>query len=165
MKAYLANGLFSLADRMFNDYLAEYVRKHISGIELYVPQENAEINDKNAYADSMMIANGDDQYLKEADFMIAVIDGVEIDSGVACEIGVITTLGKPVFALYTDVRQMGRDNQDKIDALTEDATENQFMYRNLYVIGKIKNSGGKIVSSLEDLVTAIKEYYNHSFWD
>lgn len=159
MKIYLANGLFSEADRIYNEFIADKVRKAFSGVELYVPQENFAINDKNTYADSMMIANGDDNHLTYADYVIAVIDGVEIDSGVACEIGVATALGKPVFALYTDTRQQGRDNQDKIDALIEDGTENQFVYRNLYVVGKIKNSGGKISSSVDDLIVAIKEYH------
>lgn len=159
MKIYLANGLFSMADIAFNTFIAEKIRKAFPGVELYLPQENMGINDKNAYADSMMIADGDDAHLKYADYVIAVLDGVEIDAGVACEIGVATTLGKPVFGLYTDVRQLGRDNQDKIDALIEDGTENQFMYRNLYVVGKIKNSGGKIVSDLDILVSSIKELH------
>lgn len=159
MKIYLANGLFSMADTAFNALIAEKVRKAFHGVELYLPQENMKINDKNIYADSRMIADGDDAHLKYADYVIAVIDGVEIDAGVACEIGVAATLGKPVFGLYTDVRQLGRDNHDKIDALIEDGTENQFVYRNLYVVGKIKNSGGKIVSDLEDLIFAIKELH------
>jgi nucleoside 2-deoxyribosyltransferase len=158
MKAYLANGLFSQADIMYNELIAKKLRAAFPLLELYAPQENMGINDKNSYADSIMIANGDDSYLKDSDFVIAVIDGVEIDSGVACEIGVAVTLGTPVFGLYTDVRQQGRDNHNKIDALIEDATENQFMYRNLYVIGKIKNSGGKVVSSVEELIRAIKEF-------
>lgn len=159
MKAYLANGLFSFADLMYNTVIAAEIREAFPGINLYVPQENNSINNKNAYADSRMIADGDDSYLLESDFMIAVIDGVEIDSGVACEIGVMATLGKPVFALYTDVRQLGRSNSDKIDALIEDPTENQFMYRNLYVVGKIKNSGGSISPDTRSLIASIKDYY------
>lgn len=158
MKAYLANGLFSAADIMYNSIIASKVREAFPEIKLYVPQENGDINNKNAYADSRMIADGDDAHLNHADFIIAVLDGVEIDSGVACEIGVAATLNKPIFGLYTDVRQLGRDNQDKIDALVEDGTENQFMYRNLYVVGKIKNSGGQIVSDIGELVLAIKKY-------
>jgi CO dehydrogenase nickel-insertion accessory protein CooC1 len=55
---------------------------------------------------------------------------------------------------------MGRDNQKKIDALIEDATENQFVYRNLYVIGKIKASGGGIFTSHEDLVREMMKRYS-----
>jgi nucleoside 2-deoxyribosyltransferase len=146
---------------MFNELIAKEIRNAFKGIKLYVPQENFEINDKNAYADSMMIAAGDDKCLLTADFVIAVLDGVEIDSGVACEIGVATALRKPVFALCTDTRQLGTENQNKIDALIEDPIENQFIYRNLYVIGKIKNSGGSISATINDLILAIKDYYQN----
>lgn len=157
MKAYLANGLFGIGDRLVNDLIAKEVRREIAGIELYLPQENDEINDKNSYADSIAIAEADMERLLESDFLIAVIDGVEIDSGVAAEIGAFYTTGKPIFALYSDVRQQGRDNHKKINALIEDGSENQFMYRNLFVIGLIKKSAGGVYENIESLVEAIKK--------
>lgn len=157
MKAYLANGLFSIGDRLVNELIAKEIRKDIKDIELYVPQENDAINDKNSYADSIAIAEADLDKLKESDFLIAVIDGVEIDSGVAAEIGAFFMTDKPIFALYSDVRQQGRNNDKKINALIEDGTENQFMYRNLFVIGIIKKSGGGVYLNIEDLVEAIKK--------
>lgn len=162
MKAYLANDLFSEACRMYNGYIAMELRKSFPDLQLYLPQENLAINDKSAYAESIMISDGDDDKLLESDFMVAVIDGADIDSGVACEIGKFDgyNLGqgyhKPIFALFTDTRQQGRDNRKKIDALIEDATENQFPYRNLYVIGTIKLSGGQIATSVEQLIDNIK---------
>lgn len=156
MKAYLANGLFSRGDRLVNELLTKEVRKEIKDIDLYVPQENDAINDKSSYADSIAIAEADLEKLKDSDFLIAVIDGVEIDSGVAAEIGAFYMMGKPIFALYSDVRQEGRNNDKKINALIEDGTENQFMYRNLFVIGIIKKSCGGIYSNIEDLIGAIK---------
>jgi hypothetical protein len=67
-------------------------------------------------------------------------------------------MDKPIFALYTDVRQQGRDNNKKIEALINDSTENQFIYRNLFVIGLIKQREGNIYSTVEELVGGIKEY-------
>lgn len=157
MKAYLANGLFSIGDRLLNELIARELRTEIKHVDLYVPQENAAINDKSSFADSITIAQADMERLEESDFLIAVIDGVEIDSGVAAEIGAFYMTGKPIFALYSDVRQQGRDNQKKIDALAEDGTENQFIYRNLFVIGIIKKSGGGVYSSIEELVRAVKD--------
>lgn len=158
MKAYLANALFSDADSFFNSVLATKLRANIPDLELYVPQENDEINDKSAFADSTMIAKGDSEPLLESDFLVAVLDGAVIDEGVACEIGMFSMLDKPIFALFTDVRQYGRDNPKKINALIEDATENQFPYRNLFVIGRIKDGKGGVYSNRSDLVNAIKEY-------
>lgn len=158
MKAYLANGLFGIGDRQLNSLIASEIRKEINGIDLYVPQENDAINDKSTYADSVAIATADINKLKESDFLIAVIDGVEVDSGVAAEIGAFYMTGKPIFALYSDVRQLGRDNENKIQALIDDGTENQFMYRNLFLIGIIKQTEGDIYSTVDQLVEGVKEY-------
>lgn len=155
MKAYLANGLFSIGDRYVNELIAKELRAAIPGIELYVPQENDAINDKNAYADSLTIARADLEGLKVSDVLIAVIDGVEIDSGVAAEIGAFAMLNRPIVALFSDVRQLGRTNTKKIDALIADGTENQFIYRNLFVVGLIKENG-VIVSSVDELVAEVK---------
>lgn len=35
---YLANGLFSLGDRLVNERIAEQVRQALPGVDLYVPQ-------------------------------------------------------------------------------------------------------------------------------
>jgi len=156
-RIYLANGLFNLGEILVNEKLAKELRDNIEGIDLYVPQENDAINDKNAYADSVMIAKADYEKLEETDYLVAVIDGIEIDSGVATEIGIAFAQGKKIFALYTDSRQFGTTNFRKIDALVQDATENQFMYRNLFVVGIIKQSGGAIYNNIADLVTAVKK--------
>lgn len=151
MKAYLANGLFSEADRMYNAHLAKLLRDEFNDLDLFVPQEAGEINDKNSFADSQMIAKWDSEKLLESDFLIAVLDGVEIDSGVSAEVGMFSMTGKPIIGLYTDVRQFGRDNQKKIQALIEDGTENQFMYRNLFTIGRVKLSG-VVVNNTDSLL-------------
>lgn len=170
MRAYLANALFSEADFRFNDYLAGKIRSEIDGIELYLPQHNDSLNDKSSYANSTMISRGDDDYLLNSHFMIAVIDGATIDEGVACEIGkfagfdmayrlLVGQEPRPIFALFTDSRQNGRDNIKKIDALKKEAVESQFPYRNLYVIGTIKDTDGDISPNVDKLIESIKEYY------
>ena len=154
MKAYLANGLFSIGDRLVNELLAKEIRAAIPAIELYVPQENDAINDKNAFADSLAIAEADLTSLQASDVLIAVIDGVEVDSGVAAEIGAFSMLNRPIIALFSDVRQQGRSNDKKIEALIADGTENQFIYRNLFVVGLIKQNG-VIASTVEEVVEAV----------
>ncbi|MGE8034021.1 nucleoside 2-deoxyribosyltransferase [Lysinibacillus sp. KCTC 33748] len=157
MKAYLANGLFSLGDRLVNEQLAAAIREAVPGIELYVPQENDAINDKTAYADSLAIAQADLEMLQNSDVLVAVLDGVEIDSGVAAEIGAFAMLDRPIVGVFTDVRQQGRDNMMKIEALVRDGIENQFVYRNLFVIGLIKRTG-VITTSIVEAVQAVQKY-------
>ena len=156
-KVYLANGLFSESDFNYNAYIAKRLREEIPNIDLYVPQENGEINDKNQYADSLAIAKADYSKVKDSDVLIAVLEGSEIDSGVAAEIGGAHALGKKVIGLSTDSRTQGRENPDKVSALVEDPFENQFKYFNLYVIGLVKDSGGKMVTSVDALVESVKE--------
>lgn len=155
MKGYLANGLFSESDRIYNEYIANLLRKNLRYLELYVPQENEEINDKNSFADSVTIARADFSKLKDADFLVAVLDGN--DNGVSNEIGIAYALGIPIYGLLTDVRQQGRDNKLKIQALINDGTESQFIYHNLMEIGLVKDSGGGMYSTPQELVDSIKK--------
>jgi nucleoside 2-deoxyribosyltransferase len=159
VKSYLANGLFSMADRNFNELLADSLRGLVKDIDLYVPQENGDINDKTAYADSVAIAKADTKELVESDFVIAIIDGETIDSGVAAEIGIASAMGIPVFALYTDIRQYGSANIKKVLAVVNDPIENPFMYKNSFVVGLIKQNG-KVFSDVASLITHIMEVTN-----
>jgi len=154
-KIYFAGPLFSQADLRYNAYLVEQIRQLDKTIGLYLPQENAAINDKSAYADSKMIALADTENVLASDLLVALLDGSTIDAGVASEIGVAYAKGIPVVALYTDSRQQGADNHQKLDALNEVA-ENQFHYLNLYTVGLIKLNG-RVVSSEEDLLEEIKQ--------
>lgn len=155
MKIYFANGLFSQADFDFNQTLVAQLREGIPGIDIYLPQENASINDKNAYADSKMIAQADTDQVLAADAMIAVLDGPVIDAGVASEIGVAYAKHIPILGLYTDSRQQGATNQQKLAALQQVA-ENQFHYLNLYTVGLIKLNGA-VYNNVPALIEATKQ--------
>ena len=158
MKIYFANALFSQADINYNAQLAAQIRNLSPQIELYLPQENNDINDKQAYADSKMIAQADTAKLLASDLVIAILDGNTIDNGVASEIGVAYAQKIPIIGLYTDTRQQGAGNQQKLAALSQVA-ENQFHYVNLYTTGLIKLNG-TIVNNEADLLTAIKQKLN-----
>lgn len=157
MKAYLANGLFSIGDRIVNEKIAHELRNEIKGIDLYVPQENDSINDKTNFADSLMIAEADSEKLIQSDVLVAVIDGVEIDSGVAAEIGLFSSLNRPIIALCTDIRAKSDFDEKKFYALSKSIFENQYLYRNLFVIGLIKQNG-IVVNSIEELVSEVKKH-------
>ncbi|MBD3949010.1 nucleoside 2-deoxyribosyltransferase [Tuanshanicoccus lijuaniae] len=152
-KLYFASPLFTEMEVAFNAKLAADIRQAIPQLEIFLPQEQGEINDKNAYADSTMIAKLDTQAVLESDILLAVLDGQLIDPGVASEIGVAYQAGIPIIGLYTDSRQQGATNPQKIAALQEIA-ESQFSYVNLYTVGLIKLNG-TIVNSSRDVPNAI----------
>lgn len=155
-KLYFASPLFSEMELAFNQKVANEIRQALPELEIFLPQEQAEINDKQAYADSKMIAKLDTQAVLESDILVAILDGQIIDPGVASEIGIAYQAGIPIVGLFSDTRQQGADHPDKIKALQEIA-ESQFAYVNLYTVGLIKLRG-TIVSRSADLVEAIKQY-------
>lgn len=159
MKIYFASPLFTEMEFTFNQVLVENIRKSYPEANVFLPQEQGEINDKNAYADSKMIAMLDTQAVLASDLVIAVLDGQVIDPGVASEIGIAYQAGIPVLGLYTDSRQLGADNQQKLDAL-QIVGESQFGYVNLYTVGLIKLNG-KVVSSSQELLDAIADFDNN----
>lgn len=154
MKIYFANGLFSEAERVYNKKVVEDIRHKLhSDVEVFLPQE-ASINDKSTFADSKMIAKLDTDALLEADVLVAVLDGVTIDTGVASEIGIFYTTGKPIIGVYTDVRRHGADNVHKLNALKE-VGESQWHYLNLYTVGLVKTNG-RIVTSTDSLIKSLE---------
>ncbi|MGM0212650.1 nucleoside 2-deoxyribosyltransferase [Enterococcus sp. AZ109] len=151
---YFAGPMFTQSDLRYNEYLVKKIRALSSEITVYLPQENEAINDKSAYADSKMIALADTEEVLKSDLMVAVLDGITIDAGVASEIGVAYAKGIPVIALYSDTRQQGADNSQKLEALATPA-ENQFHYLNLYTVGLVKLNG-EVVSTEDAMLDAIK---------
>lgn len=155
-KIYFASPLFSEMEQAFNKQMVTQIRQQYQNVEVYLPQEQMSINDKQAYADSTMIATFDTQALLESDLMIAILDGPVIDAGVASEIGVAYHADMPILALYSDSRQYGSDNQEKLAALQEVA-ESQFSYVNLYTVGLVKLRG-EVFSTSVDLIEALSAY-------
>lgn len=156
MNIYFAAPLFAKSDLLYNAEIVNQIRATYPQVTIYLPQENAAINDKSAYADSTMIAQADTEKVLESDLMIALLDGLTIDPGVASEIGVAYAKGIPVLGLYTDSRQQGAENQQKLSAL-KTVAENQFHYLNLYTVGLIKLNG-EIYSSEAALLAGLTNY-------
>jgi nucleoside 2-deoxyribosyltransferase len=157
MKGYLATHFFHEAGFNWTKMLAERIRKE-TGIELYVPQENGEINDKTDVDNKVTdvdIFDADTNQLTSSNFLICCLDGVEIDSGVACEIGYFAALAKEqdiprkIIGILTDMRQ---DSKEPPHAL----------YRNLYVTGCCRKYG-TIVRSLDELVSEINKEVDNNW--
>ena len=156
LKLYFAGPMFAQADLIYNEYLVKKIRSISNTISVYLPQENGAINNKIDYADSKMIALADTEKVLESDLLVAVLDGLVIDPGVASEIGVAYAKGIPMIGLYTDTRQQGSDNPKKIHALNTVA-ENQFHYLNLYTVGLLKLNGS-VVSDEQSFLSLIEEH-------
>lgn len=149
-KVYFAAPMFAESELMYNAQVVERIRKQFPELDIYLPQEETRINDKTAFANSLIIAQTDTDHLLESDTVIAILDGLVVDPGVASEIGVAYQAGLNIIGIFTDSRVEGTTNQAKLDAL-QNIGESQFPYVNLYTVGLVKNRG-KLVGSIDELI-------------
>lgn len=90
---------------------------------------------KKAWKDlNLVIAENNKRGIDICDGLFAVLDGVDVDSGTASEIGYAAAINKPVTAYRGDFRSAG-DNEGSIV--------------NLQVEYFIFSSGGRIISSIK----------------
>ena len=78
--------------------------------------------------------------IRSAERLVALLDGQEVDSGTAVEVGYAAALGLRCDGLRTDARQAGEPG----------------VAVNLQVEAVIAESGGAIATSLEELVNALR---------
>lgn len=93
------------------------------------------------HAIDMRIGAQNEAAIRRSDLVVAVLDGVDIDSGTASEIGFAYGLGKRSYGLRTDWRLAG----DNIGATV-----------NLQVQYWIEASGGAIYSDVAALIAALR---------
>jgi nucleoside 2-deoxyribosyltransferase len=110
MRVYLAAPLFSQNERRWNRELAELLRERIVAAEedseIILPQD---FRDRGKYNDRkrlQVLFEKCVEAVRGADVVVAVLDGPDVDSGVAFEMGYAHALGVPVVGLRTDFRQL-----------------------------------------------------------
>jgi nucleoside 2-deoxyribosyltransferase len=101
---YLAAPLFSEAECDFNRKLRDEIKS--AGFNVFLPQEDSN-NIKDETNRQKIIFNKNLKGIEKSDILVAVIDGADVDSGTAWEIGFASAKGKPVLALRTDFRTLG----------------------------------------------------------
>jgi nucleoside 2-deoxyribosyltransferase len=82
--------------------------------------------------------------INSADAVFAVRDSVDVDSGTAAEIGHAYALGKPILGYRGDFR-LSADNEGSTV--------------NLQVEFFIRASGGDIITTIDDLASALKKLF------
>ena len=102
---YLASPLFTHAELEYHREFKDVMIK--KGFSVFLPQEDAEDaaserekqNQEYIFKKCLEGVNG-------SDIVVAVLDGVDVDSGTAWEIGYAYARGKPVIGLRTDFRTL-----------------------------------------------------------
>ena len=78
--------------------------------------------------------------IRDAAGVLAILDGEDVDSGTAAEIGYAAALPRPVVGVRTDLRTTG---------------DNEATLVNLQVEWFIIDSGGRLTTSLDDAIAAL----------
>ncbi len=105
MKVYLSAPLFTDAERRWNRELAAALEQRIAGAEVMLPQDFRFGSSYNNPKDFPSIFRACLAGVREADVMVAVLDGADVDSGTALEMGVAYERGTPIVGVRTDYRE------------------------------------------------------------
>jgi nucleoside 2-deoxyribosyltransferase len=146
VRVYLAGPLFTPYERGFIDGCAAQLRA--AGFDVFVPHEHELALDGTVTAERIFAK--DWAALREANAVLAILDGPLIDDGTACEIGIFHALmrsdetKKGIVGLVTDLR-----------ALRDSERESEARGLNLFVVGCIE-AAGTIVTSLDAAQAALE---------
>jgi nucleoside 2-deoxyribosyltransferase/predicted secreted protein len=108
-RVYLAAPLFSEAERIFNTSAARLLSNHL--FDVHLPQEAGDDSDMRDIREQERLFHFNRTALEDSDFVVAIVDGADADSGTAWEMGYAFAQGKPVIALRTDFRRVGHHEQ------------------------------------------------------
>ena len=92
-----------------------------------------------------IIAENNKKGIEESNGMLAVLDGTDVDSGTAAEIGFAAALNKRICGYRSDFRRSGDNEGSQV---------------NLQIEYFILNSGGRIVSNLSELKIELRRFFN-----
>ncbi|KKG11760.1 nucleoside 2-deoxyribosyltransferase [Methanosarcina sp. 2.H.T.1A.6] len=102
-RIYLAGPLFTHAELEYNLKLKDMLLNN--GFSVFLPQEDAEdAAHERERQNQECIFTKCVEGVDASDLVVAVLDGVDVDSGTAWEIGYAYAKGKPVIGLRTDFR-------------------------------------------------------------
>ncbi len=110
--------------------------------ELELAEFSGFVRDKKVAELVDLVGRRNEQAIDECDLVVAILAGVDVDSGVAAEIGYAYAKGKTVFGYRGDFRDVGDLPGAEV---------------NIQVLRFIRASGGRVVRTLEELTETLVE--------
>ena len=108
---------------------------HVFGLDRDDPERRARLGEINR-----LVGRRNAELIRSAAGMLAILDGDDVDSGTAAEIGYACALSRPVVGLRSDLRISG---------------DNEATLVNLQVEWFILESGGSLATSLDEALVAL----------
>lgn len=140
MKIYIASPLFSDMERDYIDKVVDIISENLElklWDDFYIPHQDNNSNNWEA-----KIYNTNMENLNRCNIMIAILDGKDVDSGTAFEIGYFEAQNKLVFGLLSDKRSYDED-------------DNLNLKLNTMIFGSL-NYGINIFSDIDDLINYLR---------
>jgi nucleoside 2-deoxyribosyltransferase len=100
-KVYIAGPLFTSGECWYLEYINKMCRE--AGFETYLPHRDAGLCPPSGEGGEFFF-NEDLKNLDEVDLVVAVLNGREVDSGTAWEVGYAYARGYPILGIYDDKR-------------------------------------------------------------
>lgn len=138
---YVASPLgFSVPTRLFYEtrLLTDLAAAGFAILDPWALPPGADVHDP---VDPMVVGERNALMIQRADAVLAILDGSDVDSGTAAEVGFAAALEKPVVGYRTDIRQAG-----EAGAVV-----------NLQVEYFIRVTGGRITTSIEEALALLAE--------
>jgi nucleoside 2-deoxyribosyltransferase len=113
VRLYFAGPLFTSAERAWNAEVAAALRA--AGHEVFLPQEqDSGMDAKGIFANDVGGIDG-------AETLVAIMDGLDPDSGTCWEVGYAYGTRKPIVLVRTDLRSMAGDAGEYNPMMTQSA--------------------------------------------
>jgi nucleoside 2-deoxyribosyltransferase len=114
LKIYLSGPLFSRADIAWGARVKSFLEERLPETSVLWPHEIAPCS-----AGIKEIFQANIEALNEADLMVALLDGSQVDDGTAWEVGFFHSQGKKVLGLRTDLRRAGEMDGSRVNLMIE----------------------------------------------
>ena len=147
---YVAGPLFSQAEREFLEKMVNCLAQsaHLDPVShFFLPHRDG--GELGKGPTRTQIFNLDINTLKQAEIVVALLDGQDVDSGTCIELGVAYALHKKIFGIITDFRSYCTNDHEP-------------QRPNLMVWG-VCEEGNTLFNSLESLSNAFSEYVKERF--
>lgn len=158
MIIYIASALgFADSTKGFNEIIVNKLRNNVREIKILNPWDynpevvmefkiatkthDPDLRRKRLHKIDFMLGEKNKHDIEKADAILAILDGVDVDSGTAAEIGYAFAKKKLIIGYRGDIRKTG---------------DNEGVVVNLQVQYFIEASGGKIVTSIDDAIEIFK---------
>ena len=112
MKAYIAGALFSKGERIFLEEIAKICKE--IGLETFLPHRDAGLGE-----DVEEIFKKDFSGLDKCDILVAVLNGSDLDSGTAWEIGYAYSRKIKIIGIIDDIRI----SKDRLNVMIANSVE------------------------------------------